>query len=476
MVIRSKIALACLAVLLAGTARASVVSIPWTLDFTFSPSAETSVVETYPGVSSLNLANFGTDHEVTTRIKAKAKAIFTLASVDVTAGLGFPTTAEDSYHVYLPFDIRLTAPDHAIAGQNVFVQSSIGFSGSPIFSANGKLSYATDAILHGSASLGPFDASFNADTRLPDSFSAGGSGLTLGGSGTYASVDDSADKVSVGPFARSTLGDSLPVASSTAKFEGNQLVTEGSVDAQRGELNLLSILRQIPGIGAGAAALDAVSDLDLEAGVELSERSIFSTGAIYALYSEYGGIGERRATVLNGVGQQGFNVAIPLDAGERYAIDLYGLGLGLGLQREMLLQPELQLVFDPILFGEWTIFEKTLADPWLLGRQQSRFQYEEIFSDPRSARFIAQPQRLLSFAVDAAAPPPPPPIDPGLPAGLDDAGAGMNGTIDLPGTAPDLLTASYVPEPSGWAMMIVGFGLVGTLHRRRSARAGRAAA
>ncbi len=459
--------LACAATLFVGTARATVVSIPWALDFSFRSAAETRPVSSVPGSGTINLEGFSTNYQATARIDADAKFIFSLASVHVTAGFGFPAAADDSYHVYLPFNATFTAPDHALAGQNVFVQSALSFSSAPTFSASGKLTYGTDLLFHGSASLGPFDSKFNLDTSLPN-ITSNGSGLILNGSGTYTDSDRGAEQVAAGPFARSTLGDGLALANSTEKFAGNQLVTSGSVDAQRGSFNILSALSDIPVIGSVAAGLDAVSDLDLQAGVTLEEKSVFSTGAVYALFSENGGQGQRRATVLNSLGQQGFSVPVPTNATGNYSIDLYGLGLGFGLERQLLLQPELQLVFDPILFGSWTIFEKEFADALLLGRQQSRFQYEEIFSDPRSARYIPQPGRLLRFALDAPAPAAPPNVDPGLPTGLSDAGAGLYGTINLPGTALTDVAAVYtdVPEPSSWALMLLGLGLALKLRDR----------
>lgn len=457
------------------SAHAGVVNIPWTLDFSFTPADRTAAVAGAPGGGQVALQHFATDHEISHRVRGKVEAPVVgtdLASIDVRTGLRFPTQAQTAYTLHLPFQVTLSAPDHARAGQNVFVGASIEQRPGAFFSARGQIDFQTEVFMHGDAKLGPFSGGIDLNAKLPDSVSYGGSGLRLGGSGDYAQRDDSFVAVAAGPFARHNAIDNQVFTTPQQRFQGLQFQTDGRIDAQRGELNLLSLLQTVPVVGAVAAAVDTVLDLDLRAGVDLTERSTLSTGAMYALYSEDGGHGARKTARLNDLGSDGFSITVPHDASDSYAIDLYGLGLGFGLQREMLMTPEMSLVLDAIWpFGEWKLIGGDLGDSWLLGRQSSRFQFEEYFSFANYPRYIPPEQRLLSFLLDADAPPIPPIVVPELPAAPEDFqpyGDPFT-TANLPGTAPTEGGVQYVgvPEPSTWMLLAAMVPALVIARRRR---------
>lgn len=464
-----------LLLLASATARAGVITIPWTLDFSFVPDDQTRVASWAPGGGVVALQNFEVNHEISHTIRDKVEAPIVgtdLMSIDVRTGLRFPAQAQTAFTLRLPFEITLTAPDRARAGQNVFIGASIQLADDAYFSARGRIGFQTEAFLQGSASLGPFDGGIDINVPLPDGVSYGGSGLRLGGSESYAQRDDSAIAVAAGPFARQNAIDGQVFTTPQQRFEGQQFQTEGRVDAQRGALDLLDLLQSVPALGAIVAPVNAVLDLELRAGVDLTERSTLSTGALYALYTEYGGVGERKTALLNSLGSDGFSITVPQDAGDRYAIDVYGLGLGFGLQREMLLTPEMELVLDAIWpFGEWRLLGGDLGDSWLLGRQYSRFQFEEYFSILDYPRYIPPEQRLLSFVLGTDAPPAPPIVIPELPMAPEDFAplGDPFTTANLPGTAPTVGGVQYVavPEPGTWALLGMVLPVMAIVRRRR---------
>ncbi|OJX02524.1 MAG: hypothetical protein BGO72_02200 [Burkholderiales bacterium 70-64] len=130
------------------------------MDFSFVPSDQTAVVSGAPGGGRVALQNFEANHEISYRIKDKVEAPIVgidLASVDLRTGLRFPTQAQTAYTLHLPFQITLTAPDHARAGQNVFIGASIQLDQDAYFVARGQISFQTEVFMQGSASVRPFD-------------------------------------------------------------------------------------------------------------------------------------------------------------------------------------------------------------------------------------------------------------------------------------------------------------------------------
>ncbi|MFA7439489.1 MAG: PEPxxWA-CTERM sorting domain-containing protein [Sphingomonadaceae bacterium] len=57
--------------------------------------------------------------------------------------------------------------------------------------------------------------------------------------------------------------------------------------------------------------------------------------------------------------------------------------------------------------------------------------------------------------------------NPGDDRGSVTDGAGWITSFEATGTFSQPLPANFIPEPATWAMMIAGFGLVGTAARRR---------
>lgn len=62
-----------LLLLASATARVGVISILWTLDFSFVPSDQTAVVSGAPGGGQVALQNFETNHEISHRVKDKVE-------------------------------------------------------------------------------------------------------------------------------------------------------------------------------------------------------------------------------------------------------------------------------------------------------------------------------------------------------------------------------------------------------------------
>lgn len=467
--------------LAAPAAAATSITIPWNLDFTIvRSSGDTGVIGSGVHSGRIALQSFEADHTIQTRVNSKIEVPIVgtdIAGIDVTAGLTFNTEARNAYHITLPYEITLTAPDRAKAGTYATVKTDIRFTGDPTFSVNSLLSYGTDAFANGSAFVGPFDGSINVNATLPDFVPlGGGSSVTFGGTGSYSDTDTGGRDVSIGPFAHNTLSaGGLYIADGLDRMLGTQLQTEGRIDAQRGEVNLLDIIEKLPVVGAPAAIANTVLDLDLEAGVDLIDRSTLNTGALYALYTT-DNFATTQTTPLNRLGSEGFAFYIPPTATGEFSMDFYGLGIGIGLLQEAFLVPELQLVLDALdPLGSWKLFDADLGDPWLIGRQTSKFQYEETFQFSSYGGYIPPALRTLTFNLGGVASAPPGNYTPTAPdaygGGLAE-GAPLGGSASLPGTAPTEGTAvqiqfASVPEPNVWLTLIVGFGLTGTVLRRR---------
>lgn len=467
----------CIVLTAALPARAGTITIDWPVNLTFPASL---------------IGPFETGHEIRTRIDKEISALgVTLARLELQAGMSFPTRHLESFDLSLPLRVSITAPDTARPGSSITLRPTISLSAAPSFRLNGSATFDTTIFARGEGFL-PILGTERFDTgtvNLPDVVRlSGGSGITFGGSGSYAGATSAARDVLIGPFARTVpvdprllnvQGDRIAIASD--RFAGFELSAEGRMDAWRGELNLWEPIRAVPVIGTAAAVADVLSDLDLRLGADLISRSTLSTGVLYGLFSDDNGSSFRDPVVLNNAFSDGVVARIPTTASGDYALEFNGFGLGIGLVQQALMQANLDLVLDgtdPL--PSWKIASADFGGPWDLGRQYTRFSFYDFLDDAFSNPPVPVADRTLLIDILADAPPDPLPssIDPGLPPG-DPAGVGdlLPDSGRLPSTAPTggAIEIPDVAEPSS----IIALGtalLVGIWRRVRSPTRWRATA
>ena len=315
--------------------------------------------------------------------------------------------------------------------------------------------------------------------------------LQFGGNGTYQEVDTTATAVASGAFARtvpdfpvitgSLGGAPLGSPNPDIRYPGYQLSTTGRIQGWNANVNLLDIAEKIPVIGGAAAIANTVIDLDLQAGINLVEESTLSTGLLYGFYT-VPGLNQIGVIELNSPSSlNSFEVRIPTTAQNRFELEFYGLGLGLGLIQEYLYEPSIKLILDAIdPLGSWKLLEARPGDPWDIGKQYTRFNYLDCITEIAACtadgtQGVARQDRTLAWAIDNNAPtaPPPPPytldLPPTIVTAFDGQVPGQTDSGLFPGTAP-IGEPTLIPEPRSAEMLALALLLLPVCLTRRRMR------
>jgi hypothetical protein len=309
----------------------------------------------------------------------------------VDARLALESSRQQTYTIGLPFDIHISAPDQATAGQTVFLDSYAVLSGTPTFTTKSNIDFNTDLNIttRGVPIIGDNDISV---PLINGGY--GGLSATVQGSTDYTDTDNSADeKLTRTIWKNDPFGNPLNMARAT-QFEGYELNTTGDKDAWEMTVDLLEFAGNFAPV---VSPISAVMDISVGGGLDIIEQNYLQTQFVTGYYTDDGLTYDD--FLINGATQKGW-IQIPDSASGTYNIQLTALGLGFSALTEYFLQGnidfdlELLSVFD-ISLGEIDIGNAIEVEDWV-----TRYQYVE-FMNPAFGGFLTEEEFLAAaFSFD----------------------------------------------------------------------------